>query len=159
MLTGSTGRLHNSKQNWIASLQHGLYHKTESYAYSRVHLDTRLSEVTCVLSAEFPNPDAGFFKRHSPFLSGGIASQKCWCISWTRPQFPDTSDDIQPVFYSSTISHGQIPASDDKFLQQYIGELFQEWSLICDEIETHVIDHVRGPLTPDLASYADSSDY
>lgn len=159
MLTGSIGRLHNSKQNWIASLQHGLYHNTESYAYNRVHLDTKLSDLTCVLTAEFPNPDAGFFKRHSPFQSQGITSHECWCISWTRSQLSDTNGDVQPVFYSSTISQGQIPVSEDKFLQQYIGELFQEWSLICDEIETHVIDHVPRPLTPDLASCADSSDH
>ncbi|OJZ81993.1 hypothetical protein ASPFODRAFT_144728, partial [Aspergillus luchuensis CBS 106.47] len=150
--------LHNSKQNWIASLQHGLYHNTESYAYSRVHLDTKLSEITCVLTAEFPNPDAGFFKRHSPFHSQGIASHKCWCISWTRPQFVSTNGDVQPVFYSSTISHGQIPASDDKFLQQYIGELFQEWSLICDEIETHVIVHCNGDETSATVLITDLAD-
>ncbi|GLA61610.1 hypothetical protein AtubIFM54640_002132 [Aspergillus tubingensis] len=150
--------LHNGKQNWMASLQHGLYHNTESYAYSRVHLDTSLSEVTCVLSAEFPNPDAGFFKRHSPFQSGGIASHKCWCISWTKPQFPDKNDEIQPVFYSSTISHGQIPASDDEFLQQYIGELFQEWSLICDEIETHVTEHCNDDGTSATVLITDLAD-
>ncbi|RAH56710.1 ankyrin [Aspergillus piperis CBS 112811] len=128
------------------------------YSYSRVHLDTKLSEITCVLTAEFPKPDAGFFKRHSPFHSQGIASHKCWCISWTRPQFVNTNGDVQPVFYSSTISHGQIPASDDKFLQQYIGELFQEWSLICDEIETHVIDHCNGDETSATVLITDLAD-
>ncbi|PYH33720.1 ankyrin [Aspergillus neoniger CBS 115656] len=150
--------LHNSKQNWIASLQHGLYHNTGSYSYSRVHLDTKLSEITCVLTVEFPNPDAGFFKRHSPFHSQGIASHKYWCISWTRPHFVNTNGDVQPVSYSSTISHGQIPASDDKFLQQYIGELFQEWSLICDEIETHVIDHCNGDETSATVLITDLAD-
>ncbi|PYH64493.1 ankyrin [Aspergillus vadensis CBS 113365] len=138
--------LHNSKHNWIASLQHGLYHNTESYAYSRVHLNTNLSEITCVLSSEFPNPDAGFFKRHSPFQSQGITSHKCWCISWNGPRFPVTNRDV-PVFYSSTLSHGQMPATDDKFLQQYISDLFQEWSLICDGFETHVTDHCNGDET------------
>ncbi|GKZ80349.1 hypothetical protein AnigIFM56816_004569 [Aspergillus niger] len=136
--------LHNSKQNWIASLQHGLYHKAESYAYSRVHIDSKLSEVTCVLSAEFPNPNEGFFKRHSAFQSEGITSHKSWCISWTGPQYLDVKPHEQPVYYSSTLSHGQIPESDDRLLRQYISELFSEWSRICDVIETHVIGHCHG---------------
>ncbi|GLB07067.1 hypothetical protein AtubIFM57258_002389 [Aspergillus tubingensis] len=78
------------------------------------------------------------------------------------PQFPDTNGDVQPVFYSSTISHGQIPKSGDELLQQYIGELFQEWSLICDEIETHVIDHCNGDETSApvlITDLADDSRY
>ncbi|CAK40532.1 uncharacterized protein An10g00960 [Aspergillus niger] len=154
--------LHNRKQNWIASLQHGLYHNVESYAYSRVHIDSKLSEVTCVLSAEFPNPDEGFFKRHSPFHSEGITSHKCWCISWTRSRFPDKSGDERPVFYSSTISHGQMPRGEDKFLQQYIIELLKEWSLVCDEIETHVMGHCTGNDTSTavlITNLADDSRY
>ncbi|RAK88041.1 ankyrin [Aspergillus costaricaensis CBS 115574] len=58
----------------------------------------------------------------------------------------------------STISHGQIPASDDTFLQQYIGELFQEWSLICDEIETHIIDHCNGDETSATVLITDLAD-
>ncbi|GLB23671.1 hypothetical protein AtubIFM61612_004270 [Aspergillus tubingensis] len=58
----------------------------------------------------------------------------------------------------TTISHGQIPASDDEFLQQYIGELFQEWSLICDEIETHVIDHCNGDETSATVLITDLAD-
>ncbi|GKZ29163.1 hypothetical protein AbraIFM66950_003323 [Aspergillus brasiliensis] len=133
--------LHNSKKNWIASLKYGLYHKLESFAYNCVHLDTKLSEVTCVLSAEFPDLKDGFFKRHTPFQSKGLTSHKCWCISWTRQQFLDAKGSETPVFYSSTLSHGQMPENDDEFLQQYIREIFQEWLRICDEIETHVINH------------------
>ncbi|RDH35070.1 hypothetical protein BDQ94DRAFT_168750 [Aspergillus welwitschiae] len=136
--------VHNSKQNWIASLKYGLYHENESYAYSSVHLDTDLSEVTCVFSAEFPDTKENFFKRHTPFQSEYITSYKCWCVSWTRPQYPDAEGYELPAYYSSTLSCGQMPEGDDKFLQQYIIELFQEWSRICDEIETHVIGHCHG---------------
>ncbi|GLA76319.1 hypothetical protein AtubIFM55763_007890 [Aspergillus tubingensis] len=58
----------------------------------------------------------------------------------------------------STISHGQIPASDDEFLQQYIGELFQEWSLICDEIETHVTEHCNDDGTSATVLITDLAD-
>ncbi|OJJ67897.1 hypothetical protein ASPBRDRAFT_134853 [Aspergillus brasiliensis CBS 101740] len=152
--------LHNSKQNWIASLKYGLYHKVESYAYSSVHLDTSLSEITCVLSAEFPDPNEGFFMRHTPFQSEGIMSHKCWCISWTTPQLKEAGG--IPVFYSSTLSHGQMPVSDDTFLQQYVDDLFQEWSRICDEIETHVIDHCKDDeinATTLMTNLADDSRY
>ncbi|GLA87090.1 hypothetical protein AtubIFM56815_011364 [Aspergillus tubingensis] len=57
-----------------------------------------------------------------------------------------------------TISHGQIPASDDEFLQQYIGELFQEWSLICDEIETHVTEHCNDDGTSATVLITDLAD-
>ncbi|GLA35033.1 hypothetical protein AnigIFM63309_009921 [Aspergillus niger] len=136
--------LHNSKQNWIASLNYGLYHEDESYAYSSVHLDTELSEVTCVFSAEFPDTKEGFFKRHTPFQTEDITSYRCWCVSWTKPQYPNAEGYELPAYYSSTLSRGQMPEGDDKFLQHYIFELFQEWSRICDEIETHVIGHCHG---------------
>ncbi|EHA22263.1 hypothetical protein ASPNIDRAFT_45029 [Aspergillus niger ATCC 1015] len=136
--------LHNSKQNWIASLNYGLYHEDESYAYSSVHLDTELSEVTCVFSAEFPDTKEGFFKRHTPFQTEDITSYKCWSVSWTKPQYPNAEGYELPAYYSSTLSRGQMPEGDDKFLQHYIFELFQEWSRICDEIETHVIGHCHG---------------
>ncbi|GKZ18349.1 hypothetical protein AbraIFM66951_000907 [Aspergillus brasiliensis] len=138
---------HLCKKNWMASLKYGLYLKLESFAYNCVHLDTKLSEVTCVLSAEFPDLKDGFFKRHTPFQSEGLTSHKCWCISWTRQQFLNAKGSETPVFYSSTISHGQMPENDDEFLQQYIREVFQEWSRICDEIETHVINHCNGDET------------
>ncbi|PYI07357.1 ankyrin [Aspergillus sclerotiicarbonarius CBS 121057] len=136
--------LHNSNQNWIATLKPGLYYKTESYAYGHVHPDTVLSELTCLLSAVFPDPHEGFFKRHTPFHVDDITSHNCWCVSWTWPRFGEASGNERPVFYSSTLSLGQIPESDDRFLQQFISEISQEWSRICDGIETHMIDHCKG---------------
>lgn len=87
---------------------------------------------TCDISLKFPNPECFFDTQTLAWLGRDMItnpnSNELLRIGWTRSE-------QNQVFYSSTLSSGQIPKSDDAFILELISEMDFEWSLILTNIE------------------------